>query len=239
MAENTAMSDNSMDLSMATGPAEYPEDEWLALSGIQHFEFCKRQWALIHIEEQWRDNTRTYAGDFEHRRAHDYHASEKRGDTLILRDLRVFSRKLGVVGDCDIVEFHAAQDGVSLIGRRGRWKPYPVEYKHGSSKVNNADRLQLCGEAMCLEEMLSCSISQGALFYQRTKRRELVELNDDLRAQVVHDLAQMRDLYRRGHTPKVKPKTGCRSCSLKDICLPELVHKSSAAGYIRKTLKEL
>ena len=99
--------------------------------------------------------------------------------------------------------------------------------------------LQLCGEAMCLEEMLSCSIGQGALFYQRTKRREVVGLNNELRAQVADDLAEMRDLYRRGHTPKVKPKTGCRSCSLKDICLPELVHKSSAADYIRKTLKEL
>lgn len=224
---------------LASGPAEYPEDDWLALSGIQHFAFCKRQWALIHIEQQWQDNVRTVAGTLEHKRAHDYKASERRGDTLILRDLRVFSRKLGVVGDCDIVEFHVSENGVHLAGRFGTWQPYPVEYKHGVTKVDDADRLQLCGQAMCLEEMLSCSIPEAALFYQKTRHREIVELNDGLRFQVIKDLNEMRDLYSKGYTPKVKPKRGCNECSLKDICLPELMQQQSARRYMDAVLHEI
>lgn len=219
-----------------TGPAEYPEEEWLALSGIQHFAFCQRQWALIHIEQLWNDNTLTTAGDIEHKRAHDYSASEKRGDLLVLRDLRVFSRCLGIVGDCDIVEFRKSPEGVPLFGRRGRWQAYPVEYKHGIKKTNDADRLQLCGEAMCLEEMMSCRIKEGALFYQKTKRRERVEFTQELRAEVRQDFNEMRRLFNRGYTPKVKPKAGCKACSLKNICLPTLIGKKSAKAYINRAI---
>ena len=148
--------------------SEYPEEDWLALSGLQHFSFCRRQWALIHIEQQWQENYLTTAGHLEHERAHDYEQSESRGDTLIMRDLRVFSRHLGITGACDVVEFHQSDDGVPLRGRNGLWSAYPIEYKHGQSKTVDADRLQLCAEAMCLEEMLSCEIVEGALFYQRT-----------------------------------------------------------------------
>lgn len=97
----------------------YPEDDWLALSGLQHFAFCRRQWALIHIEQQWRENYLTTAGHLEHERAHDYEQSESRGDALIMRDLRVFSRHLGITGACDVVEFHQSDDGVPLQGRNG------------------------------------------------------------------------------------------------------------------------
>lgn len=226
--------DDSLSVRSTVRPVEYPEDDWLALSGVQHYEFCKRQWALIHIEQLWTDNARTVAGDLEHKRAHDYSASEKRGDTLILRDLRVFSKMLGVVGDCDIVEFQASEDGVQLHGRKGKWLPYPVEYKYGTSKTNNADRLQLCGQAMCLEEMLSCHIDEGALFYQRTKRRERVEFSEELRAQVVNAFADMHELFQRGYTPTVKNQRGCSNCSLKDLCLPELMKAKtqSARAYI-------
>lgn len=223
---------------VGTGSAEYPEEEWLALSGIQHFAFCKRQWALIHIEQLWSDNTLTTSGDIEHKRAHDYLSSEKRGDLLVLRDLRVFSRYLGVVGDCDVVEFNKSVNGISLVGRPDRWQPYPVEYKHGSSKVNDADRLQLCGEAMCLEEMLACEIGEGALFYQRTKRRERVVFTAGLRATVVEDFRQMHDLFMRGYTPRVHPGRGCRSCSLRNLCLPELLDMRSARSYMDQVLAD-
>lgn len=106
------------------GPEGYPEEDWLALSGIQHFSFCKRQWALIHIEQLWSENYLTTAGHLEHERAHDYAASESRGDTLIMRDLRVYSRALGITGACDVVEFHKSNDGVPLHGRDGLWLPY-------------------------------------------------------------------------------------------------------------------
>lgn len=136
----------------------YSEDEWLQLSGIQHYAFCARQWALIHIEQQWIDNYLTTAGSIEHERVDDYQQSESRGNLLILRNLRVFNPALGISGMCDVVEFHSNPCGIHLTGRRGSWIPYPVEYKHGKPKENDADRLQLCAEAMCLEYMLSCDI---------------------------------------------------------------------------------
>ena len=216
--------------------SEYSEDNWLPLSGLQHFAFCKRQWALIHIEQQWRDNYLTTSGSLEHERAHDYQKSESRGDTLIIRDLRVFSRRLGLTGACDVVEFHRQDDGVPLHGRTGLWAPYPVEYKHGSPKTNNADCLQLCAQAMCLEEMLACEIPSGALFYQQIKRREVVVFSEELRSSITTMSKQMHDLYAKGHTPKVKPSKACKACSLRDICLPLLLRHVSAKQYIHSTI---
>ena len=218
-------------------PTDYPEDDWLALSGLQHFAFCRRQWALTHIEQQWRDNYLTTAGSLEHDRAHDYSASEARGDLLIMRDLRVFSRRLGITGACDIVEFRQSDAGVPLQGRAGAWLPYPVEYKHGAPKQADADRLQLCAEAMCLEEMLACSIPEGALFYQQTKHRERVRLDESLRDQIVTMSGEMHDLFTRGHTPNVKPSKSCRACSLRDICLPKLAGSRSAKQFIDEVMR--
>ncbi|KAA8817663.1 CRISPR-associated protein Cas4 [Bifidobacterium callitrichos] len=221
--------------------SDYPEEDWLALSGLQHYAFCKRQWALIHLEQQWQDNYLTTAGSLEHDRAHDYAASETRGDLLIMRGLRVFSSRLGITGACDVVEFRASSDGVTLHGRAGLWSPYPIEYKHGRSKSDddNADRLQLCAETMCLEDMLACSIPEGALFYQQTKHRERVLIDDDLREQVTVMTQQMHELFRRGHTPKVRVSKACRACSLRDICLPKLMKKNrSARHYIDEILCE-
>lgn len=182
------------------------------------------------------------AGELSHHcrseRAHDYEQSESRGDTLIMRDLRVFSRHLGITGACDVVEFHQSDDGVPLRGRNGLWSAYPIEYKHGQSKTVDADRLQLCAEAMCLEEMLSCEIVEGALFYQRTRRRERVELTEELRGTVVAMVQEMHQLFSRGHTPRVKPRKACSACSLKDICLPELLKAKSAEQYIHAYVNE-
>lgn len=213
---------------------EYPEEDWLALSGLQHFAFCRRQWALIHIEQQWRDNYLTTAGSLEHDRAHDYSESETRGNLLVMRDLRVFSRRLGITGACDVVEFRRSDDGVPLHGRTGCWLPYPVEYKHGRSKQQDADRLQLCAEAMCLEEMLACSIPEGALFYQQTKRRERIEFDTSLRKQVITMAREMHELFQRGHTPKVRPSKSCRACSLRDVCLPKPTGTRSAKRFIEE-----
>lgn len=126
-------------------------DDYLLMSGIQHFSFCRRQWALIHLEQQWSENQRTAEGRLQHTRCHDVTLTEKRGDLLIARGMRVVSHRLKLTGDCDVVEFHKDPNGVSLQGRRGLWQPMPVEYKHGRSKVNDADRLQLCAQAMADE----------------------------------------------------------------------------------------
>jgi len=146
---------------------------------------------------------------------------------------------LGVQGMCDVVEFHRDAGGVSLFGREGTWLPCPVEYKSGKAKMHDADRLQLCTQAMCLEEMLVCStIPTAYLFYGETRRREAVELSKELRATVCETIAEMRGYYDRLHTPRVKPTKACTSCSLKDICLPKLPLEGRVASYIKTTLAE-
>lgn len=125
----------------------YPEDSFLQLSGLQHFVFCRRQWALIHVEQQWAENYRTVDGDIMHRNAHDS-GVESRGDLLIVRGMRVFSNTLGISGTCDVVEFHRNSNGILLHGRDGRWQPFPVEYKRGKPKEHQADELQLCAQAI-------------------------------------------------------------------------------------------
>ena len=108
----------------------YNEDDYLMLSGIQHFCFCRRQWGLIHIEQQWAENLRTTEGLLMHKKAHDDSKSEKRGDLIIMRGLRVKSSKLNVTGICDVVEFRKDNGGIPLNRYEGRWQPYPVEYKN-------------------------------------------------------------------------------------------------------------
>ena len=215
----------------------YSEDDDLQLSGIQHFSFCRRQWALIHLEQQWAENLRTVEGDLLHERAHDESFAEKRGNTLTVRGLRIQSPNLGISGSCDVVEFLRDENGVSLAGREGRWRPYPVEYKRGTSKETDADRLQLCCQALCLEEILCCEIPEGALFYGETRRRECVELTDELRAEARAMLAEMHEYQKRGYTPKVKPGTHCRACSLNELCLPKLCKNPSAKAYLSAALE--
>lgn len=215
----------------------YTEDEYLQLSGIQHFAFCRRQWALIHIEQLWAENLRTVEGDLLHERAHDDFFSERRKDLKISRGLRIFSARLGVSGACDIVEFHMNPNGVTLTGEEGRWLPVPIEYKRGSPKEHDADRLQLCAQAICLEEMLACEIPAGYLYYGETRHRQKVELTKELREQVCSILEEMHLLYRRRYTPKVKPGKFCNACSLKELCLPKLCRSLSAVEYIKTTVQ--
>lgn len=214
------------------------EEDFLQLSGLQHFSFCRRQWALIHIEQQWAENLRTTDGHILHEKAHDHSAREKRGDLIITRDMNIHSTTLGVSGNCDVVEFHRGEKGIPLPGQTGLWQPYPVEYKRGSPKTADADRLQLCAQSMCLEEMLCCDIPEAALYYGQTHRREVVDLDAELRQKVRTHLEEMHSLYRRSHTPKVRPTKSCNACSLKELCLPGLGQKRSVEDYLKKHLEE-
>ena len=216
----------------------FKEEEYLQLSGLQHFSFCRRQWALIHIEQQWAENIRTADGHILHEKAHDGSIREKRGDLIITRDMSIHSAQLGVSGKCDVVEFYRGEAGIPLPGQEGLWQPYPVEYKRGSPKVTDADRLQLCAQAMCLEEMLCCEIPEAALYNGEIRRREVVDLDPDLQEKGRSLLAEMHELYRRHHTPKVKPTKGCNACSLKELCLPKLMKKRSVTDYLRKHMEE-
>ena len=216
----------------------YREEDYLQLSGIQHFKFCRRQWALIHIEQQWEENYRTVDGVLMHSKAHEKGSVESRGDLLIVRGLAVFSASLGVSGACDVVEFHRTPQGISLKGREGLWQPYPVEYKRGKHNERTGDTLQLCGQAMCLEEMLCCAIPEGALYYGETRRRLVVSFTEELRQEVRDMLGEMHEHDRRSHTPKVKPGKACNACSLKEICLPKLMNRRSVAKYLADAMEE-
>lgn len=215
------------------------DDEFiLQLSGIQHFAFCRRQWALIHLEGLWEENVRTVEGELLHNRAHQEGLRERRGDVLIIRSLTVYSRQLGLSGKCDVVEFHQDTRGVPLRGEEGLWLPYPVEYKRGAPKENDADELQLCAQAICLEEMLCCQIEDGALFYGETHRRFPVRFEQTLRQRVEAMVVEMREYASRGYTPHVKSHKGCTACSLREVCLPRMERAASAEAYVAAHIRE-
>jgi len=217
---------------------DYNEDDYLLLSGIQHFAFCRRQWALIHIEQKWEENLRTVEGNILHEHAHDEKNSEKRGGVITTRGMAIKSSVLGVSGSCDVIEFHEDPNGVEIFGRKGKYIPLPVEYKRGHTKVTDADRLQLCAQAICLEEMLVCKIESGCLFYGETKRREDVVFTEELRNSVYKMIEEMHAYFDRRYTPKVKTGSFCKACSLQDVCLPKLCSSKTVASYIKGRLEE-
>lgn len=231
---------------------EYTPEDLLPLSGIQHFLFCRRQWALIHVETQWRDNVLTVEGKQLHERVDDPFFTETRNGVVTARAVPVASYRLGLSGVCDVVEFQPSplhpspsgrggggEGGITLPKREGLYFPVPVEYKHGSPKRNPCDEAQLCAQALCLEEMLSTSIPRGYLYYGQTRHREEVEFTPQLRTLVEEMSAEMHHYFQRGYTPKVKTHKGCRSCSLKDVCLPELQENVIAASrFIQKNIQE-
>jgi CRISPR-associated exonuclease Cas4 len=214
------------------------EDNYLMLSGIQHFQFCKRQWALIHIEQQWQENVRTVEGQHLHEKADQPYIREKRGDKLIVRAMPVKSNDLQITGICDVVEFIRDNSGVEIDGAVGKYVPYPIEYKRGKPKMNDSDILQLTAQAMCLEEMLLCEINMGYVFYNEIKHRVEVPLTVDNKNKVRLIVTEMHDYYKRRHTPKVKTGPFCNNCSLQDICLPKLMNKRSVKSYIEGTINE-
>lgn len=184
------------------------------------------------MERQWAENARTAEGQVFHETAHHGPESEARGDLLILRGLRVASPTLRLGGVCDVVEFHRSPSGVSLAGREGLWLPYPVEYKKGSDQTKESDEVQLCGQALCLEEMLCCQIPEGSLFYGETRRRTRVAFDGTLRQRTLDLLHELLGYMDRGYTPGAKLHKGCNACSLRDICLPKLSRAPSVADYI-------
>ena len=218
--------------------AEYPPDELLPLSGIQHFVFCRRQWALIHVERQWQENALTVEGKLLHKRTDDPFFTETRKGVITARSVPIASYRLGLSGVCDVVEFTESPDGVNLPGRAGLFLPAPVEYKRGHEKRDPCDEAQLCAQAICLEEMLSTAIPIGYLYYGETRHRVAVELTPELR-ELVHSMsAEMHAYFQRGYTPRVKTSKACRSCSLADICLPVLQEKvMPASKYIQQQIE--
>lgn len=217
---------------------EYSPEDLLPLSGIQHFLFCRRQWALIHIERQWQENALTAEGKILHSRVDDPFFTEKRKGVIVARSVPVASPSLGLSGVCDVVEFTQSAEGVRLPGYEGAFLPAPVEYKRGKQKQEPSDEAQLCAQAICLEDMLAVSIPSGYLYYGQTRRRVAIAFTDALRELVYKAAQEMHAYFQRGYTPRVKPFKGCRACSLADVCLPSLQGKiMSASSYIDQQIE--
>ncbi|MBV6467613.1 MAG: CRISPR-associated protein Cas4 [Candidatus Brocadia sp.] len=191
----------------------YSEDDLIQLSSLQHFVFCERQCALIHIEQLWSENLFTAEGRIMHDKV-DTANREVRGKVRIDYGVPMRSLRLGLIGKADVVEFHKKDDGT--------WAPFPVEYKRGKSKMDNCDRVQLCAQAICLEEMLNVEISEGALFYGQTRRREDVALDKALRTETENASRKVHELITSGITPKAEYSKKCKLCSLLNLCMPKV-----------------
>jgi len=212
----------------ATKPNLYSEDELLLVSGVQHFCFCPRQWALIHIEQTWSENLHTVQGDLFHERVHDKNYKTYSKGAIIQRSLPLVSYELGLYGMSDLVEF-SKSDGSAVI----------VEYKKGKKKVRNCDRAQLCAQALCLEEMLETGIERSFLFYGETREKEEVLIDAGLRSYTQTAITKMHELYRSSQTPAPSVKLSvCRQCSLVDSCNPKAFQKDSSHSYWSRMLAE-
>ncbi|HUO59569.1 MAG TPA: CRISPR-associated protein Cas4 [Candidatus Acidoferrales bacterium] len=209
----------------------FSEDDLLPLSALQHLAFCERQWALIHLEQQWSENLLTAQGRQMHERAHE-EADEIRDGVRICRGLRVRSLRLGLIGAADVVEFHPRPGATP--------RPFPVEYKRGRPKPGRWDEVQLCAQALCLEEMLCTEIPCGAIFYGQPRRRMEVTFDQSLRDETERLSRRLHQLQAAGVTPSPHPHSGCERCSLKDVCLPEAGSKASqyTARALSAMLKE-
>lgn len=216
----------------------YDDDKILDISGIQHFVFCRRQWALIHIEKQWAENLLTVSGRIMHENAHDNSFSETRNGVIISRGMQVASYRLGIYGVCDVVEFIPSENGAIIHGKPGKYSIIPVEYKHGEPKETDADILQTAAQALCLEDMFCTQISEINLFYGKTKHRQRIPLTDDIRTRLSDIVSEMHALYDRKYTPKVKQNKNCRACSLRDLCLPKITKVRSVKKYMSDLTEE-
>ncbi len=216
--------------------ANATDRDYLPLSGIQHYAYCPRQWALIHIEQQWEENLLTFKGRQFHEKTNQPFIVEKRKGRIIARAVPIISHSLGLYGIADVVEFEKAKSGVTIDARPGQWWPTPIEYKVGKPKLDNWDKVQLCAQAICLEEMFELSLVTGYLYYGKPRRRLEVHLTGQLRKETMQTSHEMHRIFATGDTPKAEYSTFCRNCSLVRICLPTLSKKGKVANYLSHTL---
>jgi CRISPR-associated exonuclease Cas4 len=190
----------------------YSEDDFVMISALQHYVFCERQCALIHLEQVWLESGLTAEGRILHEKVHEQEG-ETRAGVRIERGLPLRSLRLGLVGVADVVEFHGLPDG--------GWQPYPVEYKRGKPKPDHCDEVQLCAQAMCLEEMMGLDVPEGALFYGKIRRRHEVVFDTNLRRETEDTAQRVHELIASGITPRATYEKKCKQCSLLSVCLPK------------------
>ena len=219
--------------------ATYSEDEMLMLSGIQHYQFCPRQWALIHIEQVWAENRLTAEGQILHKHVDDPFYRQKCGETITLRSVSIASKELGLYGVTDAIELHKVNSSDNAITHPkypGFWAPIPIEYKHGKPKSNEVDEVQLAAQVMCLEEMYNIHIPIAYFYYAAIRHRQKIEINDKLRSIVLERSAQMHETFSAQLLPKAIRKEHCKRCSLINECMPELSQRTSVEQYLNKNL---
>jgi CRISPR-associated exonuclease Cas4 len=204
----------------------YSEDELIQLSALQHLVFCERQCALIHIEQLWSENVLTAEGKIMHEKV-DTANRESRGKIRIEYGVPMRSLRLGLIGKADVVEFHKTGD---------KWIPFPVEYKRGKPKMDDCDKVQLCAQAICLEEMMNVEIPEGALFYGQTRHRYDVKFDSALRKETEDAAVRLRELITSGITPPPVYSAKCKKCSLVELCLPKVSKKAS--NYLARMVEE-
>lgn len=209
-------------------PGVYDEDDLVMISALQHYLFCPRQCALIHIEQQWLENRLTAEGRILHERVHTS-GRESRRTLRVEFDVPIRSLRLGVIGRADIVEFHRQENG--------QWQALPVEYKRGRPKKDDTDRVQLCAQALCLEEMLDCSLPEGALYYGEKKRRTAVAFDAVLRQKTAQTAALLHVLLAEGKTPPPQYSERCESCSFLPLCLPKVATRKQVGRYLQKMVE--
>ena len=203
------------------------EGQLLPISALQHLLFCERQCALIHLEGLWAENRLTAEGRLLHKNVHDAD-DERRGGTSLVRGLELSSQRLGLYGVADMVEF------------RNDAPPKPIEYKHGRPKKHRADAVQLCAQALCLEEMLGQDVPEGAIFYGKTRRRLVVPFDTELRAATEAAAERLHALIRSGVTPRARREPKCDRCSLQSLCMPDVLGpRATASRYLQATVTEL
>ncbi len=203
--------------------SSYAEDDLFQLSGLQHLLFCERQCALIHIEQLWAENRLTAEGRILHDRA-DSGESEWRGEVRVEFGMPIRSLMLGLSGRADVVEFQRPAEP------RAPWQPLPVEYKRGKPKPDHSDLVQLCAQAMCLEEMMGVEVPAGAMFYGKPRRRLEVVFDATLRDETTRAAARLHELIRGGKTPVARYEKKCESCSLMSICMPKVTGSTKSVG---------
>ena len=209
----------------------YTEDNLIQLSALQHYMFCPRQCALIYLEHVWSENRFTAEGRIMHDKVHEQ-GYESRGQVRIERSVPLRSLRLGLSGIADVVEFHHQPDG--------SWKPFPVEYKRGKPKPDDCDRVQLCAQALCLEEMMNVEIPSGAIFYGKTRHRHDVLFDDKLRKETEETARKVHGLIESGVTPKPVYESKCKNCSLFETCLPKTIEKTrSVQKYLLKEIGKI
>lgn len=217
----------------------YDEADYLSLSGIQHYCYCKRQWAIIHIEQQWEEDGRTAAGQQFHRNVDDPFADSTRGGVIISRSVPVSSSLLGLSGVCDTVELRPDENGSYVLGHKGLYKTVPVEYKVGRRKAGEWDAVQLCAQAIALEESLGVVVEEGQVFYGQERRRLTIPIDGRLRDETKCISDEMHTMFESGQMPLAEASPKCRGCSLFNLCLPKLDLGQDAKTYITKEVGRL